>query len=194
MPPTKADLRASILSARRAVAAHVRSAEADILRKRLAELTRPEDTVCAYVPVGSEPGSPAMLDALIAGGVRVLLPIARNDDAGAPRPLAWGEYRGELMAAQFGLLEPPEPWLPAAAIGAAAMVVVPALAVARDGVRLGRGAGFYDRSLGLADPAALLVAMVRDGEVVDHLPGEPHDVPMTHALTPGRGLAPLGRP
>ncbi|TPG35733.1 5-formyltetrahydrofolate cyclo-ligase [Mycolicibacterium hodleri] len=193
MPPSKAELRASILSARRAVTADMRSAEGDALRKHLAELARPEHTVCAYAPVGSEPGSPAMLDALIAGGVRVLLPVARDDDAGAPLPLNWGEYRGELVAARFGLLEPPEPWLPAAAIGTAAMVVVPALAVARDGVRLGRGAGFYDRSLGLADPEALLVAMVRDDEVVDHLPGEPHDVPMTHALTPGRGLVPLGR-
>ena len=193
MPPTKAELRARFLSARRAVPADVRSAESDALRKRLDELTRPGDTVCAYVPIGSEPGSTAMLDALVTGGVRVLLPVARNDEAGSPRPLNWGEYRGELAAAAFGLLEPPEPWLPAAAIGTAATVVVPALAVARDGVRLGRGAGFYDRSLGLADPAALLVAMVRDDEVVDHLPGEPHDVPMTHALTPGRGLVRLGR-
>ncbi|HYO03657.1 MAG TPA: 5-formyltetrahydrofolate cyclo-ligase [Mycobacterium sp.] len=193
MPPTKAELRASILSARRAVTAHVRCAETDALRERLAELARPGDTVCAYVPVGSEPGSPAMLDALVAAGARVLLPVAREDDAGVPLPLNWGEYRGELIAARFGLREPPTPWLPAEAIRAAATVLVPALAVDRAGVRLGRGAGFYDRSLGLADPAARLIAMVRDDEVVDRLPGESHDVPMTHALTPGQGLVRLGR-
>jgi 5-formyltetrahydrofolate cyclo-ligase len=63
--------------------------------------------------------------------------------------------------------------------------------VDRNGIRLGRGAGFYDRTLVLTDPAARLVAVVRDDEVVDKLPAEPHDVRMTHALTPSRGLVAL---
>ena len=46
--------------------------------------------------------------------------------------------------------------------------------------------------LPLADPAAKLVAVVRDDELVDTLPAEPHDVRMTHALTPRRGLVALG--
>ncbi|MDT5080707.1 MAG: 5-formyltetrahydrofolate cyclo-ligase [Mycobacterium sp.] len=192
MPPTKSDLRATILSARRAVTADVRRTEADDLRKALAGLAAPGEIICAYVPVGSEPGSPAMLDALVAASARVLLPVAREDDAGIPLPMNWGEYRGELIAARFGLREPPPPWLPAEAIGTASIVVVPALAVDMAGVRLGRGAGFYDRSLTLTDSAARLIAMVRDDEVVDHLPREPHDVAMTHALTPGRGLLDLG--
>jgi 5-formyltetrahydrofolate cyclo-ligase len=33
--------------------------------------------------------------------------------------------------------------------------------------------------------------VVRDEELLDELPHEPHDVPMTHALTPGRGLVEL---
>jgi 5-formyltetrahydrofolate cyclo-ligase len=71
------------------------------------------------------------------------------------------------------------------------VVLVPALAVDRRGVRLGRGGGFYDRSLSFCRPGARLVAVVRDSELVDELPGEPHDVPMTHALTPGGGLTRL---
>jgi 5-formyltetrahydrofolate cyclo-ligase len=190
---TKADLRAAILSARRAVSADRRRAESDAVCKRLATQARPGETVCAYVPVGSEPGSTAMLDALISAGARVLLPVTREDDAGTPLPLSWGEYReGGLVEARFGLLEPAGPWLPPEAIRSAVTVVVPALAVDRTGVRLGRGAGFYDRTLPLADPAARLVALIRDDELVDHLPGEPHDVPMTHALTPGLGLVDLG--
>lgn len=192
MQQTKTELRAAILFARRAVPVEVRRDEADDLCKRLAALAQQDSTVCAYVPVGSEPGSTAMLDALVATGARVLLPVAEEDDAGVPLPLRWGEYRGELVVARFGLREPPGPWLSTDAIGSASMVVVPALAVDRAGIRLGRGAGFYDRSLPLANPAAQLIAMVRDDELVDHLPGEPHDVPMTHALTPGRGLIALG--
>ena len=65
------------------------------------------------------------------------------------------------------------------------MILVPALAVDRSGVRLGRGGGYYDRSLPLRAPGARLIAVVRDDELVAELPGEPHDVRMTHALTPG---------
>ncbi|MGH7291726.1 MAG: 5-formyltetrahydrofolate cyclo-ligase, partial [Myxococcota bacterium] len=123
----------------------------------------------------------------------VLLPVAREDDAGTPLPLSWGEYReGELVEAPFGLREPAAPWLPADAIRTASTILVPALAVDRAGVRLGRGAGFYDRSLAMADPTARLIALVRDAELLEHLPGEPHDVPVTHALTPGVGLVELG--
>ncbi|BCO34631.1 hypothetical protein MHEC_10640 [Mycobacterium heckeshornense] len=98
------------------------------------------------------------------------------------------------MAGRFGLLEPAAPWLPASALTEADLVLVPALAVDRRGVRLGRGRGFYDRSLVSCGPRARLVAVVRDQELVDELPCEPHDVAMTHALTPGgRGGCPAHR-
>lgn len=185
----KAVLRERLLAARRSVADDVRAAEAQALAGQLADLVSGGETVCAYVPVGAEPGSIAMLDVLLARAGRVLLPVARTDGDDTPRALRWGEYRpGHLVAARFGLLEPAEPWLPASALAEATLVLVPALAVDRAGVRLGRGRGFYDRSLPHRDARARLAAVVRDSEVVDELPDEPHDVRMTHALTPGGGL------
>lgn len=171
----------------------VHEAEATALRGHLSGLVTAGRTICAYVPVGSEPGDLAFVDGLRRLGAKVLLPVTRLDEAGIPAPLQWGEYRpGELVAARYGLREPAPPWLSAAAVAEADTVLVPALAVDRAGVRLGRGAGYYDRSLHSADPSARLVAVVRDDELVDRLPADPHDVPMTHALTPGRGLITLG--
>lgn len=191
--PAKAALRTAVLVARRRLSPQHRNAETLALRAHLLAIATPGTTVCAYVPVGTEPGSPELLDALISAGVRVLLPVARDVD-GVPQPLSWGEYRStaELVAAPFGLREPAEPWLPPTAISGAALVVVPALAVDWMGARLGRGAGYYDRTLALAASDARLVAVVRDDEILDRLPAEDHDVPMTHALTPGRGLVELG--
>ena len=190
--PTKAELRADILSARRALAPQLHDAEAYALCGHLSTFIGAGETVCAYVPVGSEPGSIELIDSLRRRDVRVLLPVARHDAAGLPVPLLWGEYHpGGLVQARFGLQEPAEPWLSEDAIAAATVVLVPALAVDRTGVRLGRGAGFYDRSLPLAAPTARLVAVVRDDEFVDRLPAEPHDVRMTHALTPNGGLVTL---
>ncbi|MFV8162612.1 5-formyltetrahydrofolate cyclo-ligase [Mycobacterium sp. 134] len=192
--PTKTDLRTGVLRARRAVPADRRDSEAQALGRWLPTLVRSGQTVCAYVPVGSEPGSQALLDTLLELGVRVLLPVARNDEDGRGLPMQWGPYEpGTLVAAEFGLREPVPPWLPAGRIADAEVVLVPALAVDRHGNRLGRGAGFYDRTLIYAAPHARLVAVVRDDELVDELPADPHDVRMTHALTPSGGIVTLQR-
>lgn len=192
----KSALRARLLAARRAVPPELHDAEAAALAAHLEQLALDTGTVCAYVPVGGEPGSAVMLDGLARRGVRVLLPVVRTEDDGTPLALMWGEYRaGSLVTARFGLLEPPQPWLAPDALAEADLILVPALAVDRRGVRLGRGAGFYDRSLQFRRPQTPLVAVVRDTELLPDelvLPSEPHDVPMTHALTPELGLVTLG--
>ncbi len=188
----KAALRDRLLAARRSVPDSVRAEQDAALVAHVGGLMIEGGTVCAYVPVGAEPGSPELLDVLLRHADRVLLPVARttaDDDAVA---LQWGEYRpGQLVTARFGLLEPAGPWLPATTVAEAGVVLVPALAVDRAGARLGRGRGFYDRTLLLRDPRARLIAVVRDEELLDEVPHEPHDVPMTHALTPGLGLVEL---
>lgn len=194
---SKAALRDQLLTARRHVADDVRATEARQVCERLESLesiVTSDSTICAYVPVGTEPGSIEMLDMLLRRTGRVLLPVARTAADNTPLPLSWGEYRpGTLTTGRWGLLEPPQPWLPSSALAQAGVVLVPALAVDRRGVRLGRGRGFYDRSLGGRDPHARLIAVVRDAEVLDEVPADPHDIPMTHALTPRQGLIDLDR-
>ena len=118
---------------------------------------------------------------------------------GLGAPTEWVQWRCGQIAFHpsrfndaIGLLEPAGPSLPAETLAEAGTVLVPALAVDRAGVRLGRGAGFYDRALANRDPRARLIAVIRDDELLDAVPREPHDVPMTHALTPGGGLVQLG--
>lgn len=198
----KWELRRRLTAARRAVPAVVREAEAAALAAARLPLGLP-GTVCAYWPVGTEPGSPAVLDGLVCRGCRVLLPVVASPEAGVaagsarsePGPLDWAEYlgAGSLRAGPFGLYEPIGPRLGCAAIATAVLVLVPALAVDQHGVRLGRGGGYYDRTLPLAAAGTPLVAIVRDDEVVASLPVQPHDVPVSAALTPGYGLLPLAR-
>ncbi len=187
---TKSQWRTAILASRREMDADTRAAEADALAAAAREIgvtLGADATVCAYVPVGREPGSVAMLDALAGVVGRVLLPVARE-----PGPLEWAPYRGAdaLVSAPFGLKEPEPPFLPPDVVAEAALLLVPALAVDRRGVRLGRGAGFYDRTLALAS-GPRLVAVVRDAEFVDELPEDPHDVRMREVLTPLGGLRTL---
>lgn len=186
--------RAEILARRKALTVAEREREAAALVTGMTavlalrgDAARP-GWVCAYVPVGSEPGAVAMLDALRAGGARVLLPVT-----GEPGALEWAEYLGEagLRRGRFGLREPEGAPI-AGAMALAEVVLVPAVAVDRRGVRLGRGAGYYDRSLGACGPDVRLVAVVRDDEVVAQLPEEAHDHRMGWVLTPFGGLRELG--
>lgn len=148
-------------------------------------LVRPGQTLCGYVPVGSEPGSAQMLDDVADFGVRVLLPVVVGRG-----PLDWAWYAGpdSLRPGPYGLREPIGERLSVTALRIADLVLVPALAVDRMGTRLGQGAGHYDQSLPLAAPGTPMVAVVRDQELVPSLPSEPHDVPMSAVLTPHRGL------
>jgi 5-formyltetrahydrofolate cyclo-ligase len=185
---SKTEWRARMIAERAAVPVAQRADEALALAEAVVAL--PGRTVCAYLPFGTEPGSAAMLDALVARGADVLLPVIPPD----PGPLDWARYRGtsSLVAGRLrGVSEPSGPRLGVDAISSAELVLVPALAVDRTGGRLGRGAGFYDRTLVLAAPSAARIALVRDSELVDALPVEPHDVRMTGVVTPSSGLIDL---
>jgi 5-formyltetrahydrofolate cyclo-ligase len=184
----KAALRSELLAARGLLSHEQRRLAASLLAARALDL--PElcaaETVAAYVSVGREPGTRALLEALRARGVRVLLPVLMHDN-----DLDWAAYEGEerLARASRGLIEPVGDRLGSRAVLDAAVVLVPGLAVDHRGMRLGRGGGSYDRALDLlatagAKPA--LAMLLYDGEVVRHVPSEAHDRPVDAAVTPER--------
>lgn len=149
----------------------------------------PPATVAAFVGVGTEPPTLPLVRALVAGGIRVLLPGVRDGST-----MAWAPYTAEdplPASGRLGLREPSTGYLGGDAVRRAGLILVPALAVDRVGHRLGRGAGYYDRML--ATVSARVVAVVFDDEVVDEVPVEPHDVTVDGALTPS-GLVVFRRP
>ncbi|OUS92373.1 5-formyltetrahydrofolate cyclo-ligase [Rhodococcus sp. NCIMB 12038] len=186
---TKDEWRQLVLTGRRALTPELRTAEDQAIVALVTQQIAGGSTVCAYVPTALEPGSLDFLDALRQVAGRVLVPVTRG-----PGPLYWSEFTGAdcLAPASYGLREPTGPVQEPGEIRSADTIFVPALAVDRRGVRLGRGAGFYDRTLGLAAPDARLITMVRDEELVPELPEDPHDVRMGWALTPDSGLVALG--
>ncbi|MFE0417138.1 5-formyltetrahydrofolate cyclo-ligase [Streptomyces tendae] len=144
--------------------------------------------VAAYVSVGAEPGTLALLDALRARGVRVLLPALLPDN-----DLDWGEYTGEgsLARVRHGgrmeLLEPAGERLGPDAVTRADVVLLPGVAVDGRGLRLGRGGGSYDRvlaRLAAAGARPALLVLLYDREVVARVPAEPHDRPVDAVVTP----------
>ena len=116
--------------------------------------------------------------------MQVILPLLRDD-----LDLEWAVYDGDpaqLVAGPRGVLHPPGPSLGLDGIGAAALVLAPALAVDATGRRLGQGGGSYDRAL--TRTTAPVLAVVFDDELIAHVPAEPHDRSVSGALTPAGGV------
>lgn len=176
-PTGKAELRAALTAARQARTAAELAGARTAIRGHVLDRCAREGWRCVagYVPLRTEPGSPELLAGLRTLGVRVLVPVLLAD-----RDLDWAEWGAGSPAAPLG----PD------AIGAADAVLVPALAVARDGARLGRGGGSYDRALRRAAPAARRAALIYADELRARLPVDAWDVPVTDAVTPS-GWHPL---
>jgi 5-formyltetrahydrofolate cyclo-ligase len=191
----KQELRRRFAAAR----AERTTTELDVARRAVREQvldrhrTAGWSVVAAYLPMRTEPGSLELLRELRQAGARVLVPVVLAD-----RDLDWVLWD---EAATFDPMSQPGPdveRLGVAAISAADAVLVPAFAVTRDGRRLGRGGGSYDRALTRVGSGALVAAVVFDDEVVADLPTDPWDRPVAAAVTPGgwielHGNGPVGQ-
>ena len=169
----KAELRTALLAARRGRERRQLDEARRALRARIVDrvLAAGWRRVAAYVPLATEPGSPELLAELAGHGVQVLVPVLLAD-----RDLDWAQWAPSGVGAGLGV----------DAISAVQAAFVPALAVARDGTRLGRGGGSYDRAL--ARTAAPAYALVFNDEFVPELPRAAWDRPVRAAVTPAAWL------
>lgn len=153
-------------------------ADAAIARRVLdMEAWRAAETVFAYVSVGYEIDTRALIGAALAQGKRVYAPRCVGRGVMEARLL-----RGlhELRPAAFGLLEPTES-APAIAPEAIDVLLVPCLAADRDGYRLGYGGGYYDRFLAKAQGVSICLCRAR--ALMPSVPRDAHDAPVDFVIT-----------
>ncbi|HEX6877058.1 MAG TPA: 5-formyltetrahydrofolate cyclo-ligase [Nocardioidaceae bacterium] len=138
-------------------------------------------TLAVYISLPKEPGTGPLIEQLHALGRRLILPLLLPDN-----DLDWAVYEGPqaLVPASRGLLEPAGPRLGPDAIATADVVLCPGLAVDRRGIRLGRGGGSYDRALARVPVGTFVCTPLYEGELLDLVPAEDHDRPVTAVVTP----------
>lgn len=172
----KPALRALLREGRRAFVAGLGPGERAALERGLAEQLRPHvpesALVGAYAAVGDE---------IDVSGFAPFAALPWFADRSSPMRFRLG---GAAEKGPFGVPQPP-PW------GLAvepAVLLVPLLAAAPDGTRLGQGAGHYDRWLSGAPgrDGLLVIGCAWDMQIVPALPRDAWDAPLDAIATPTR--------
>ncbi len=134
--------------------------------------------VALYASDGAEPD----LSGLLSDREKIFYFPRYNAGKGEYDLVAVDDFRRDMRPGRYGLLEP-SGVLPAAGenLRGVILVLAPAVACGGNGVRLGRGGGFYDRLLTYGGyPAA---AVVYACQICETLPCEPHDRRVGWAVT-----------
>jgi 5-formyltetrahydrofolate cyclo-ligase len=149
--------------------------------------SRLPDTVTAYLSTGSEPGTLQLIAWLAAHEIRVLLPVLSSLPDGSRRTSpAWAPYEGPdaLRIGPYSILEPTSEPVPSEQLPEAEVIICPGLAANREGDRLGRGGGWYDRALRHASSSAPVWVLLNADEVLETIPTHPWDRRVDAIVTP----------
>jgi len=177
----RADLRERRQLRSDAQRAEAESAIADRLDELVDQLGA--RSVSCFLSMSTEPGTREFVDRAVARGIRVLLPVTRADGL-----LDWSVATEELDIAEgmFGLPEPTGELLGPIAVNDVDLMIIPAAAVDGTGVRMGWGRGYFDKTIGSMEGCPPVYAVIFDSELLDEVPREVHDQPVTGAVTPSR--------
>jgi 5-formyltetrahydrofolate cyclo-ligase len=164
-------LRAAVAGRRRALAqvdcclwsGSIQAAAIDVVAYRNAH------AVVLYSPVQNEVDTAAILSHALGSNKRVFYPKLSIERATG---FARIRSRSELVPGPHGILEPAGHELLAPVAGEKLIVFLPGLLFDRQGNRLGRGGGWYDRALRELDNRGFYVGLAYEFQLVDSLPAE----------------------
>jgi 5-formyltetrahydrofolate cyclo-ligase len=174
---TKAEIRAEVRRRKRAMTAEARAAEAAAVMQLLEQTEEFQQAhrVLLYNSLPDELSTVQFLHhCLTLPDKEIFLPRVNGDDIDIL------PYRGDssLSVGAFGISEPIGNEL--IAPGTIDLVVVPGVAFDRNGNRVGRGKGYYDRLL--AQTQAVRIGVAYSCQIFDEVPAEAHDLRMHRTL------------
>jgi 5-formyltetrahydrofolate cyclo-ligase len=181
----KRELRSELIAARARLSQEERFARSQQVAERLdgLPLLAGARVVALYAALGTEVDAGATYRRLQGRGVRCLFP---RSVAGERRLVFCACEPWELVRGPLGAAEPPAA-ARAVDLGDVDAFLIPGVGFSLDGLRLGRGGGYYDVTLKKA-LRAVRVGVGFDMQVLPTLPREPHDVPLDAVVTERRAL------
>jgi 5-formyltetrahydrofolate cyclo-ligase len=177
---TKRLLREEALARRDALEMEVRIDRAWMMAGYAAEIEFiPGTIISGFLPIRSEIDARPIMAELRKRGAQLCLPAVVSKTEIIFRAF---ERQTELVPAGFGTLAPPKD----AVILDPQILLVPLSAFDAWGHRIGYGAGHYDRAIAKLLDKGLsprLIGLGFECQRVDHVPDEPHDMPLEAIIT-----------
>ena len=175
----KADIRREMRARRRAVSAEARAGASAVICAKLARRVDAGNNagspVAVYLASPDEIDLRAFIEHSLSCGRMVVAP--RWNGETYELAVLKGLGAQNLRRGPMGIMEPADAEI--VSPGEVCAWIVPGLAFTRDGRRLGYGGGWYDRFLAAASEDSLRLGVAYSFQVVEDLPAEPHDIPLT---------------
>jgi 5,10-methenyltetrahydrofolate synthetase len=179
----KAALRKEMIARRDALSAEARERAARIFVAKITSLPQyaRAHSLLATMAIGSEWNTRLLLDHARAGGKAIVLPRIST-----PPPrlelYAVSDLDRDLVPGVWSIPEPDPSRCRRLEFAEIDFAVVPALAVDREGYRLGYGAGYFDRLLSGRHDRAYCVTALPARFILERVPREAHDIPVDLVL------------
>ena len=176
----KQSLRELLIQKRRMLSAEERSAQSALILSQLEKMTvfQEAKTVLLYYPKNNEVDVLPLFKRYKRDKV-LLLPVTHR------RGMTANPYEGndKMHRGKMGIPEPTTPPYE----GEIDLIIVPAVAFDKQGNRLGRGGGYYDRFL-KKQSHATFIGVGYDFQLVDEVPVRKHDQKMHRIILPSQTI------
>ncbi|WGD38137.1 5-formyltetrahydrofolate cyclo-ligase [Lysinibacter sp. HNR] len=137
-------------------------------------------SISCYLPSNFEPNTRPFLTWAHEHNIRSLFPISREDGL-----LDWVVGDGSTETeGLFGVPEAVGEVLSPLAVNDVDLMLIPACAVDDQGMRVGWGRGYFDKTLGSMGQRPPVYAVIFDSEFLDSVPQDLHDQPVSGVVTP----------
>jgi len=176
MVETKENLRRQFLEKRDWLSADLIDIASKQIRKNLGKIEqyRKAQTIACYHSTGSEVRTHEIMQEILSHGKTLALPRVEGQN------LVFCEVKKfeDLEKGEFGIMEPKQY---CGVVDRFDLIIVPAVAMARNGQRIGYGMGFYDRFL--ADKNIPTIALAYSKSIVKGMTHEKSDIKISIIIT-----------
>ena len=174
---------AVLLKLRQQLAAEKRQKSGLILGK-LSQLKsfRESRTIMFYVSMLEEVETIPLLKTVLKEGRNVTIPYIDRKSGNLISVVIQNPDQ-DLEPGTYGILEPKKNLVKPYPLQQIGFVIVPGIAFSRDGHRLGRGKGYYDRFLKLLPSETQKIGIAFDFQLFDSVPANEFDVKVDQVIT-----------
>ncbi|PQO33529.1 5-formyltetrahydrofolate cyclo-ligase [Blastopirellula marina] len=186
-PQPKEALRHEILAARRAIADRGRLSRLIVDRFLQAFPLTSAKRPLVYVSVRDEVETDSLLENALATSGEVVVPYCLSNCQLGLFPL---REMSELKKGAYGIREPAPELRAERSVDPESIDILVAPGVAFDlaGNRLGYGKGYFDRLLVRLRPDCVKVAFAFEGQLVERISAQSHDIPVEYIVTEKRTI------